>query len=134
RNDSMLPRPVLAVPLLGVLTLLLACSASTPVAGPPPSNGGSPVSGPTRVPQVTVRVRTLPIAVSRAVAVSSGGDVLVAGGLDSTGTSTDAIYRLDPTTDRLTRIGRLAEPTHDAAGAVLRGRLYVFGGGRTRSV
>jgi N-acetylneuraminic acid mutarotase len=83
---------------------------------------------------VSVQARRLPLAVSRAVAVPRGSDVTLAGGLNSAGTSTDAVYRLDPMTDRLTRTGQLAEPTHDAAGALLRGRLYVFGGGTTSSV
>ena len=41
---------------------------------------------------------------------------------------------LNPVTGRVTRAGRLARPGHDAAGALLAGRAYVFGGGAAASV
>ena len=41
--------------------------------------------------------------------------------------------RLNPSTGSTTRVGRLAVPTHDAAGATIGGRTFVFGGGEQGS-
>lgn len=75
----------------------------------------------------------LPAPVEREVAVAAGHSVVIAGGLDSSGSSTSGVFRLDPATGRLTSLGSLPAPFHDAAGAVLGGNLYVFGGGATDS-
>jgi len=63
------------------------------------------------------------------VVLTSGPDLLVVGGLTQQGTTTRAVFRLDPVTGRAVRAGHLADPAHDAAGAVLGGRPYLFGGG-----
>jgi hypothetical protein len=76
----------------------------------------------------------LPSGISREVLLPQGGDLLIAGGLTQQGTTTGAVTRLDPVTGRTTPAGQLASPTHDAAGAVLGGQPYVFGGGVTASV
>ena len=57
------------------------------------------------------------------------GTVLVAGGLDASGSSTDAEYRLSPGDGSVTRVGSFGTPFHDAAGALIGPRLVVFGGG-----
>ena len=57
-----------------------------------------------------------------------GGDVVVAGGLTGNGT-TGAVRRIDMATGRMSDIGHLRRPVHDASGAVIGGRLMVFGGG-----
>lgn len=75
----------------------------------------------------------LPSPLSRMVAVPDRGSILVAGGLDPAGSSTTAVHRIDPRTGASRRVGRLAAPVHDAAGAVL-GALVVFGGGSTSSI
>ena len=72
----------------------------------------------------------LPSPLSRAVAVPSGGEVLVLGGIDPSGT-TSAVLRLDPATGAVTQIGRLAAAVHDASGAPLGHGWLVVGGGRT---
>jgi outer membrane protein assembly factor BamB len=63
------------------------------------------------------------------VVFAQGSGLIIAGGLTQRATTTDAIAMLDPATGKLTLAGRLATPTHDAAGAILAGRPYVFGGG-----
>jgi hypothetical protein len=75
----------------------------------------------------------LPAPVQRAVAVGSGSSLVIGGGLDASGASTSGIFRLDPTSGRLTSLGSVPQPFHDAAGGLLGNRLFVFGGGSSRS-
>jgi hypothetical protein len=75
----------------------------------------------------------LPAPVQRAVAVSSGSSLVIGGGLDASGASTSGIFRLDLTSGRLTSLGSVPQPFHDAAAGLLGNRLFVFGGGSSRS-
>jgi N-acetylneuraminic acid mutarotase len=67
--------------------------------------------------------------VQREVAVADGGDVLVAGGLDSSGSSTDGVYRVSPDAGTVAHVGTVTQAFHDAAAAMVGSRLVVFGGG-----
>jgi len=69
----------------------------------------------------------------REVAVSVDNVIYLAGGLGSAGTSANGVFSLNPSTGALTLIGTVPQAFHDAAGAVLDGRLYVFGGGTGES-
>jgi hypothetical protein len=71
----------------------------------------------------------LPAPVQREVAVAVGPAIVIAGGLDGSGQSTNGVFRLDPANGRLTRLGTVPQPFHDAAGALIGNRLFVFGGG-----
>ncbi len=73
----------------------------------------------------------LPVPIQRAIAVRDGASVIVAGGLDGSGTTVGGVFRMDPTTGTLTALGNLPRPVHDGAGAMIGGRLFVFGGGST---
>jgi hypothetical protein len=84
--------------------------------------------------QITPAAYQLPSGIAREVVFTRDGQLLIAGGLTQQSATTDAMTMLNPTTGRITRAGRLAEPTHDAAGALLSGRPYVFGGGVEASV
>jgi hypothetical protein len=75
----------------------------------------------------------LPAPVQRAVAVGSGSGIIIAGGLDAAGASTNGVFRLDPSSGHLTRLGTVPEPFHDAAAGLLGKRLFVFGGGSSHS-
>jgi outer membrane protein assembly factor BamB len=75
----------------------------------------------------------LPAPVQRAVAVGVGGAAIVAGGLDAGGASTSGVFRLNPVSGALARLGSFPEAFHDAAGAVIGGKLFVFGGGSAHS-
>jgi hypothetical protein len=75
----------------------------------------------------------LPAPVQREVGSVAGGRVILAGGLDAGGQSTGGVFRLDPQNGRLTQLGAVPQPFHDAAGAMLGHRLVVFGGGAARS-
>jgi len=71
----------------------------------------------------------LPAPVSRAAVVADGSAIDIAGGLDRANASADGVFRLDPATGALARAGALPQATHDAAAAIVAGRLVVFGGG-----
>ncbi len=108
-------------------------SASTPtrpVVGAPTPNatGGFPAASQGGSLVVTTLALTLPDAVSRAVAFADGETVLLAGGLTRAGTIT-TILRLDPAGGTIAVIGHLADPVHDAGGAMVGGSAIVFGGG-----
>jgi hypothetical protein len=75
----------------------------------------------------------LPAPVQRAVALGSASGIIIAGGLDAAGASTNGVFRLDPSSGRVTRLGTVPEPFHDAAGSLLGKRLFVFGGGSAHS-
>lgn len=71
--------------------------------------------------------------IERTVAVRDGGNVIVAGGLDAAGATVDGVFVLHPATGRLTSLGTLAVPVHDATGVMIGSRLFVFGGGSSSS-
>jgi N-acetylneuraminic acid mutarotase len=84
-----------------------------------------------------VTVRTLPYRlpapVQRADAVAAGSGIVIAGGLDAAGSSTSGVFRLEPRTGRLVDLGAVPQAFHDAAAALIGGRLFVFGGGTSTS-
>jgi N-acetylneuraminic acid mutarotase len=75
----------------------------------------------------------LPAPVQRAVAVGSRSGIVIAGGLDAGGASTNGVFRLDPSSGHFTRLGTVPEPFHDAAAGLIGTRLFVFGGGSSHS-
>lgn len=134
-----------------VALVLAACGPAVPTARPSLANSSSPAmaaltpspgsAGPTSAPvrspgstagtQRFAAVRSpihLPTGRSRAVAMVLGSDLLVCGGLTSSGT-TASILRLDLATGHVSSFGVLARAVHDAGGAVLSDAAYVFGGG-----
>ena len=96
----------------------------------------APVStAPAQPPRLRVRYAPfrLPAAVERAVAVAWRGHILIAGGLDSAGQSAAGVFVLDLAGGRTRSLGALPVAFHDGAGAMIGGRLYVFGGGVSTS-
>lgn len=71
--------------------------------------------------------------VEREVAVADGSRVLLAGGLDAGGRSAAGVFVFDPSTGGLKALGSVPAAFHDAAGALIGGKLYVFGGGSASS-
>ncbi len=106
-------------------------------AGAPAATASGAGQSPTASGSGTLRASTprwrLATPVSREVVLIRGSDLEMVGGLTSAGASTTAIELLDPRTGTTRAAGRLAVAAHDAAGAVLRGRGYLFGGGDTGS-
>ncbi|MGH2597303.1 MAG: PQQ-binding-like beta-propeller repeat protein [Actinomycetota bacterium] len=110
-----------------------AGGSSTPSV-PAPSTAASPPSpSPTAAPQLALHVSVAPYRldapVQREAAVPDGGIVYLAGGLDASGHSASGVFALNPSTGRLTSLGAMPNAFHDAAGAMIGGRLFVFGGG-----
>jgi hypothetical protein len=109
-----------------VRALLTAPSSRPPRAASTSTTTAAPV-------QVRLAHYRLPAPVQRAVAIGSGSAILVAGGLDAAGASTNGVFRLDPVSGRLARLGTVPEPFHDAAAALIGKQLFVFGGGSSQS-
>ena len=127
-----------ALLLIALALALPACTAGVDAASPagtstpPPTASVSPTAGPaSRGDGSSFRMARyrLPFPVQREVAVASGTDVLLAGGLDASGDSTAGVSSLDPATGKVVWLGSMSSPFHDAAGAMIGGRLFVFGGG-----
>lgn len=125
----------------GVILLAAACTAG--------GGGGKPASPPGTHPaganspgrpaealslQITPAPYQLPAGISREVVLAQGPDLLIAGGLAAHSASTAAVRALNPVTGRVAPAGRLAAPTHDAAGVLLGGHALIFGGGQQASV
>lgn len=73
---------------------------------------------------------SLPRSISRGVAFTDGSDLLVAGGIESNQSTTDAVVRVGRTGSET--VGSLASAVHDGAGATIRDGHFVFGGGAQR--
>jgi DNA-binding beta-propeller fold protein YncE len=84
--------------------------------------------------QVTPAPYQLPAAISREVVLPDAGNLLIVGGLTPSGGSANTVTSLDPVTGATRPAGRLAQATHDAAGLVIGGRMFVLGGGASASV
>lgn len=122
--------------VLGLLVLLIAVvlyatggSARKPTRSANARAAGAKVAGPPHL-EVSLASWQLPMPLSRAVALPVNGNIDVFGGLTGTGdTTTGAITQLDPVTGNAQAVGALPVPVHDAAGAVIGSRSFVFGGG-----
>ena len=78
------------------------------------------------------RIGSLPRPFSKAAAVAlPHGRLMVLGGYTGAG-SLDTILAGPPS--RLRVVGRLPQPTHDAAAAAVGGNVYLFGGGESVSM
>ena len=130
-------RRTAAAAAASVAVLAAACTAS--------GGGGRPVSSPethrpgTNRPgrpagalslQITPAPYQLPAGISREVVLARGPDLLIAGGLATRSAPTAAVRVLNPVTGATSRAGRLAAPTHDAAGVMIGGHALIFGGGQ----
>jgi hypothetical protein len=135
-------RPAAVLTAVGLA--LTACS-SGPGTAAPSRPSGHPVSrtpGTARTPgtsgpapALAARIASgrLPAPVARAVVLPDGAGLTILGGLDSADQSSTGVFRLDPGSGAVTRLGSLPQATHDAAGAVLHGADVVFGGGTAAS-
>jgi len=116
-------------PLLCAAALAVSGCGAGSSAGRRVASGAAP---PSRL-QARLLAARLPVALAGESALASGGRLLVIGGLQSDGSSSDAIIALDPRTGASRQQGTLAQPTHDAAAASLGGHQLLFGGGQTAS-
>jgi Kelch motif len=104
----------------------------SPVASPEPTGSSGSAAG------IQVRIARsrleLPSARTRAVALALGSSIFVCGGLTSAGTTTGSIVAIDPASGRVSHVGDLGSPVHDAGGAVLDGSAFIVGGGSLAAV
>jgi hypothetical protein len=117
---------------LAVTILAAGCGSSGSSGGStPPSATTTTTGNPTPRLSVT-RIGSLPHAFSKAAAVAlPNGRLAVLGGYTGAG-SLDTILAGPP--NRLRIVGRLPQPTHDAAAAAVDGSVYLFGGGESVSM
>jgi len=116
---------------LTILLLVLGAVVATVTANQISNGGGSsrqdaPVLRTTLVSRLAPSLPA-PIAGESVVALRKGP--LILGGLDSTEASVSGVFQLDGNSGRLSEVGSLSGPLHDAAAAVLGDRVLVFGGG-----
>ena len=102
----------------------------TVTPSPLPRVTGSP---PARVRAAPVRFLParfhLPLPIQREVAALWKGRIYVAGGLDGAGSSVGDVLSIDPATGRVVQLGRMPQPFHDGAAAIIGHTLFTFGGG-----
>jgi hypothetical protein len=111
-----------------------ASAAPSHTPTPTPTHRTNSTTGSGLVLEVVPAPYQLPSALSREVALPSGSGVLLAGGLTAQDTSTDSVTGLNPVTGATRPVALLAAATHDAAGVILGGRAFLFGGGTAASV
>jgi outer membrane protein assembly factor BamB len=114
-----------AIGLLIVVTRVFGASSSHKgaAATPPARKHASPL----RIDAANAAA-LLPDPLSRAVAITNGSSVVVAGGIDAGQATTANVMSISPSSPPTTD-GALSVPTHDAAAAMVRGSALVFGGG-----
>ncbi|MGD0594284.1 MAG: kelch repeat-containing protein [Acidimicrobiales bacterium] len=104
-----------------------AGTTTTSSSIPSGTSGGKGVAG------VTTHLLSwqLNSPLSRSVVLPAAGaqSLIVAGGLEPAGASDLGVYDVEASSGTATQVGNLLEPLHDAAGVVLGGKGYVFGGG-----
>jgi len=119
----------------GSSSLAASAAIATPTAPAPPSlSPDQPTATAEVTPALAVVTATtlathLPGGLSRAVAIEIGGRIMVYGGFTDSGSTTDAILRVDPSAARVEPSGHLVVRVHDAAGVALGDRTLIFGGG-----
>lgn len=77
---------------------------------------------------------TLPTPIQGATALTDRGSLYVLGGLSASGVSLSTVTAVEPNSGSIAPAPALPIGVHDAAGAVLLGRLIVFGGGASTSL
>ena len=132
-SSSKVTRLLLVLGLVAVTVSCTAGRAQTPGAVTSGSGAAAGHAVDTPPPPVHISIRTAPYTliapIQRTTAVWEHGAVYIAGGLDGAGTTVGGVFSMDPATGRLTAVGSLARPVHDAAATTISGRIFVFGGG-----
>jgi hypothetical protein len=114
-------------------------SASSPAltsgsSSPAPAPNEPATSAPTQLSVTATTVSaSLPVALSRVVAVSLNGRVIVAGGLDPHQVTTTQTLTFDPSSLSVRPAGHLPIAVHDAGAGVVGSTALVVGGGSTAS-
>ncbi|MGH2936911.1 MAG: PQQ-binding-like beta-propeller repeat protein [Solirubrobacterales bacterium] len=98
-------------------------------------NGGGRPDAPRYLERLVARngPKPLPAPISGEAVAGMPGGPLIIGGLDTTESSVEGVFQLDPASGDAQEVGSLTGPLHDAAAAVLGNRVLVFGGGTETS-
>src|SRR2546426_6578801 len=104
-------------------------SPSPASSSQPTARGSTSRSSNSRMLRVHRASFHLPFPVQREVAEAASAKVYLAGGLDASDTSTMAVVTVDLARGTARVAGHVPSGFHDAAGAVIGGRLFVFAGG-----
>ena len=117
----------LLVLVVGVFAVVRALGGS---GGSAAGGGGS--GSPPQMELVARSAKSLPAPISGEAAAAVPGGTLILGGLDASEASVEGIFSLG-SSGRVQQAGSLAGPLHDAAATVLKGKVFVFGGGTETS-
>ena len=129
-----------ALVALALLAVVAGCSTGSGQGRPVTSPGRSSTEPAESAPPAVVSINasreawTLPAAVSRPVVLPDRRGFVVLGGLATGDSSTSRIVHVNPARGSSRIAGNLALAVHDSAGAVIRGRFFVFGGGSIDTV
>ncbi len=130
-------RTIVRLSLLAIVAVCAAACSTTSAGSNPPKPRGTATTIATATPTRVVSILEpwrLPQGVSRPVAVNDGSNVLLLGGLGVGDISSNAAVSVNLLTGQSQVAGQLAVAVHDAAGAWIDGRAFVFGGGAQSSV
>jgi hypothetical protein len=111
-----------ALVLVGIVNRTSGGGGSSPQDTPTPRTTLSATLGP-----------SLPAPISAESVVALRAGPLILGGLDSAEASVSGVFQLSGNSGRLSEVGSLSGPLHDAAAAVLGDRVLVLGGGEETS-
>jgi YVTN family beta-propeller protein len=118
--------------LVLLAAVLNSCTSGHPSGSESEKTTQAPVTSiPTHEANLAIRSAgyELTAPIQRTVAVWQGNGVYIAGGLDGAGNTVGDVFSMSPVSGRLTSLGSLAQPVHDAAAAMISGKIYVFAGG-----
>jgi hypothetical protein len=140
---------IVVVILIAVLVYAMGSSGGNKTAPPPAASGhrggtttsvsgpmssrGHDAAAPAGIPAIESGLLpwqlTAPLSREVAVPGAASGSVTLLGGLTAGSATTASVVNLAVPAGTPTAAGALANPTHDAAGTILGGRVLVFGGG-----
>jgi hypothetical protein len=113
-----------------------ACGGgNTAIGGGSGSNSTAPSSTTTAPPvsngvlHIVPATWTLPAPLSREVLLTDGHQLVGLGGLNAAKVSSPGAFSIDPASGATKPFGNLSPAVHDAAGAFLGGKYFVFAGG-----
>jgi Kelch motif len=115
------------IALVGCSTIAASQQRPTSLPATPPTATPLPTPAPALFASLTPW--QLPSPISRSVVLPDNHGLIIASGLTANGQSTSGVFRASVADGTVSFLGNLPTPVHDAAGAMLHGRLFVFGGG-----
>lgn len=114
---------------LVLIVVVVATSGSSSHRRATKTTGTGAGAGPARL-VVSLSPWQLPSPLSRSVALAVDGNIDLFGGLTGTGqASTADVTQVSPATGAASQVATLPDQVHDAAGAAIGSRYFVFGGG-----